>query len=88
MVGIALVGVFNTKVVSNKTEGDVTSLVLSKTSSEWDRMVSKGGKGCNQLIVGQLACLWKAMHAFPDFNIHTVVVNEWGKVILFYDDRR
>jgi hypothetical protein len=44
-------------------------------------MISKGGKDCNQLIVGQLACFGKAIHAFPDLTIHTVVVNEWGQVV-------
>jgi hypothetical protein len=43
MVGIFLVGVFNTKIVNNKTEGDVSSIVLPETSCEWYRMIAKGG---------------------------------------------
>jgi hypothetical protein len=88
MVGIVLVGVFNTKDVNNQTEGDVTSLVLSQSSREWDQMVSKGGKYCNHLIVGQLACLGKAIHASPDHDIHTVVVNEWGQVMVLFEGSR
>jgi hypothetical protein len=43
MLGIFFVGVFHTKVVDNKAEGDITSIMLSETSSERHRMVSKGG---------------------------------------------
>jgi hypothetical protein len=38
MIGIILVGLFNIRVVNNKTEGDVMSLVLPQSSNEWDRM--------------------------------------------------
>jgi hypothetical protein len=46
------------------------------------------GTAWYQLIVGQLACLGKAIHALPDLNIHTVVVNEWGQVVLVDDGSR
>jgi hypothetical protein len=88
MVDIVLVGVLNTKVVKNKTEGDVTSLVLPQTCGEWYRMVPKGDKACNQLIVGQLACLGRPIRAFPDLHIHTVAVDEWSQIVLLHDGRR
>jgi hypothetical protein len=51
-------------------------------------MVSKGGKACNQSVVGQLACLGEAIHAFPDLHLHTDVVDEWSPVVLKHNSRR
>jgi hypothetical protein len=88
MLGIFLVGIYNTKVINNEAEGDDRSIVLPETSAERYRMVPKGGQGCDKLIVGQFTCLGKTIHAFPDLRIHTVVLNDWGQVLLLHNGRR
>jgi hypothetical protein len=88
MLDTFLAGVVNANVVNYKAEGDVRSIVLSETGGEGYMMVSKGGKGCNQLIVGQLACFRKAIHAFPDLQIYTVAVDECIWTVLLHSDKR
>ena len=47
-----------------------------------------GSKGFNQLIIGQLASLWKTIHTFSDLHIDTVVVYLGSQVVLLNDGLR
>jgi hypothetical protein len=34
----------------------------------------------NQLVIGNMAGLWEAMHAFADFDVDGIIVDKWCKI--------
>jgi uncharacterized protein YjfI (DUF2170 family) len=47
-----------------------------------DWCVTIWGEVSNEVIVGKDACLFKAIHAFGDFDIYIVFMDEWGDVVM------
>jgi len=76
VLGVGLISVFDTKVIHNKREGEITCHVLPESRSDRDRLIAVGSEELRELIVGNFAGLWEAVYALMDFNIDKALVDE------------
>ena len=80
-----LADVFDAEVVDDKGEGDGACDVSEETGSVFGGDVALGGEMFLEAMVGKDASLWKAIHAFADFHLDHVVVDEVGQLVLEHD---
>jgi hypothetical protein len=73
MVGIVFANIFDAKVVNDEAEGDVTALVSPKAGGARRWGVAVYGEVGLESNVGKEAGLFKAVHAFANFNVHPPV---------------
>ena len=88
MVGINTVDVFNTKIINNQRESEWTGVVLPKAWRDRDRGITEGRKELGQAIVGDFSGLREAIHAFANFNLDIVIVNEVSEFVFFKNSIR
>ena len=76
--GIFFLGVFDTKVINNKTEPNVPSLVLPEAWGEtsWGKIVL--GQMVFEEFIGKFSSLGKAVHAFLDLDIDVSISMDHG----------
>jgi hypothetical protein len=73
MVGIVFANIFDAKVVDDEAEGDVAALVSPKAGGARRWGVAVFGEVGLESNVGEEAGLFKAVHAFANFNVHPSV---------------
>ena len=85
MVGMLFANVFDAKVINDKAEADWVPLVAPKA-----RSVSYGGvtivaQEVDELLFGEYARLWKAIHATAYFSIDFAFVGSCVKIVKVND---
>ena len=79
VVGIVLAYIFHTKVVNDKAERDVASVVAPETGGSRSWGVTVFSKVGGEANVGNESSLLEAVHALPNLNVNPAV---WGDEVL------
>ena len=66
---VRLVGVFDTKIVHNESELQRSCFMLPKSRDDRRGKVIVGSQDVDQLITGNAACLWQAIHVMVYLGI-------------------
>ena len=85
MVGMLFVNVFDTKVIHNEAEADWVPLVVPKAGSVSYRGVSIAAQEADELLFGEYARLWKAIHAVVYFGVEFAFVYDGAKIVKVND---
>jgi hypothetical protein len=73
------------EVVDDEAEDDVFCGVSPESGRERYGVIPMWGKEGDELIIGQAAGLWKAVHTTSNFDVDKIVVNERGATVLIDD---
>jgi hypothetical protein len=65
--------IIDTKIVDHKAEGNGTGDVHEEARGVGQLDIAIFGKVEDQVIIGQDAGLWKAIHAFVDFSVDKTI---------------
>jgi hypothetical protein len=79
VVSIVPAYIFHTKVVNDKAERDVASVVAPETGGSRSWSVTVFGKVGGEANVGNESSLFEAVHSLPNFNVNPPV---WGDEVL------
>ena len=86
MISIFFSGIFDTKAVDDKGEGDVTRHMNPEGRGAGDRRISKLGEVDFQPVIGNAAVLFDTQNAFTNLHIDPAVgADEDAQVVLFDD---
>ena len=76
------VNVFDSKAINNKAEADGSCVTCEQAWDGFGLMVSMCGEMWDEVVVGDLACLWESVHAFIDFKEdESVLINKVIEVV-------
>lgn len=87
MFGVGSVGVAHAEVVDDEAEDGVAGGMAPEAMSEGARCIAVGGEVGDKLVVGEAACLGKAVHSATDFDVDEAIVEEGFQVVLGNDCR-
>ena len=82
MVGVILAGILEPKVVDRLGESDWLCGVLPERRRSGNRGESKMSKTSFELVVGDMAGLFEAGHAFSDLEVNPAVRTECAEVVM------
>ena len=85
VLGIRFVDVFDTKIINNQHEGKVVQSMFPQAQGDWHWSEPMWGKEFGEAVIGNVAGLGEPIHAFADFNVDVLVVDERGEIILLHD---
>ena len=73
MEGVGFVDIFDSKVISGKSEGDGSGLVEVETRGVLRGVVITSGEDLFKLLVGKLSGLFEAVDSLIDFHVDVTV---------------
>jgi hypothetical protein len=77
-LSIEFVGLFDTKVIDNKSNDKIRGGLFPKSRCDWHRgAVAMWGMEGSEAIVGYPPSLGEAIHSFADFHIDMIMMHEW-----------
>ena len=79
--------IFDTEIINDEAKGDGAGFMAEETRGVRAGVVSMGGQVFLEAGVGNDTGLGKPIHAFTDFNQHTVILYNGRQVVLGHDVR-